>query len=145
MMASAAYWLASAADEVVAAPSSLTGSIGVIVTRADHTGANEKAGVKVTYIATGKAKAYGHPDHPLSADELTSTQRQVDDFYGRLVADVARHRNVSQKAVREGYGEGEVLTALRAVRAGLCTRRPGPRCARPPSRAGSAGRAGRVE
>jgi ClpP class serine protease len=42
LMASAAYWLGSAADEIVAAPSSLTGSIGVVAVHEDYSRANER-------------------------------------------------------------------------------------------------------
>lgn len=122
LMASAAYWLGSVADEVVATPSSLTGSIGVFNVHEDHSGANAAAGVRVTYVYAGRRKVEGNSDSPLTPDALGAIQQRVDDYYGLFVAAVARNRKASQKAVREGYGEGDVLTAQRAVAAGLADR-----------------------
>lgn len=122
LMASAAYWLASAAGEVIAAPSSLTGSIGVYQVHIDRSGANDKAGVTVTYAYAGPRKIDGNPDFPLTDPARESIQRTVDDYYGQFAAAVARHRRTTQAAVRDGYGQGDVLTARRAVAAGLADR-----------------------
>ena len=122
MNASAAYWLSSAADEVVAAPSSLTGSIGVYTVHEDQSGANDRAGVAVTYVYAGRRKVDGHPDAPLSDPARAAMQRQVDDYYDQFAGAVARHRNASPSAVRDGFGEGDVLTAKRAVGARLADR-----------------------
>jgi signal peptide peptidase SppA len=122
LMASAAYWLASAADEIVAAPSSLTGSIGVYMVHEDHSRANAVAGVGVTYVSAGKKKVDGNSDSPLSPSALTSLQEMVDDYYGQFVAAVARNRRASQVAVKSGFGEGDTLTAERAVGARLADR-----------------------
>jgi signal peptide peptidase SppA len=122
MMASAAYWLASSADEVVAAPSSLTGSIGVVAVHEDHSKANELDGVQVNYIHAGKYKVEGNPDQPLSAEGAQALQQTVDDYYGQFVKGVGRARGVTEAKVKTGYGEGRVLTAQRAVDAGLADR-----------------------
>lgn len=121
-MASAAYWMASAADEVVAAPSSLAGSIGVYTAHEDWSGANERRGVRVSYVYEGKKKVDGNPDAPLTDDARASMQQMVSDYYGQFVAAVARHRRTTDAEVRGGYGEGDVLTARRAVSAGLADR-----------------------
>ncbi len=119
VMASAAYWLASAADEIVATPSSLTGSIGVYAVHEDHSAANASAGVRVTYVYAGKKKVDGNSDSPLSPAALGSMQEMVDDYYGQFVAAIARNRRTSIASVRTGYGEGDALTADRAVAASL--------------------------
>jgi len=66
LMASAAYYLGSAADEVIADPDSLTGSIGTIGVHVDWSAALEKAGLKVTMIYAGKYKSEGNPYEPLT-------------------------------------------------------------------------------
>lgn len=118
-MASAAYWLCCAADKIAAAPSSLTGSIGVVKAHLDQSKANEMAGYKITYIYAGKYKVEGNPDEPLSDSAKANAQAIVDDYYSQFVNGVAEARNVNPKAVREGYGQGAVLTSGRSVAAGL--------------------------
>jgi capsid assembly protease len=122
MMASAAYWLASAADEIVAAPSSLTGSIGVYTVHESRARANVADGIDVTYVYAGKKKVDGNPDSPLTAPAMASMQEMVNDYYDMFIKTVATNRKTSMKSVREGYGEGDTLTAGRAVGAGLADR-----------------------
>lgn len=119
LMCSAAYYLGSAADEVVGTPSSLTGSIGTIMAHADYSKQNEQDGVKVTYISAGKYKAEANPDEPLADEGRAALQQMVDDYYGQFVRAVATARNVNEKSVRSGYGEGRALHASRALSAGL--------------------------
>lgn len=122
LMASAAYYLACSATEIVASPSSLTGSIGVYSAHEDYSQADEKAGVKVTLISAGKYKTEGNMYEPLSDDARSAMQALVDSFYGKFVKAVARGRGVSQAAVREGFGQGRVLTAEDAVKFKLADR-----------------------
>ena len=58
-MASAAYWIASAADKVVASPSSTVGSVGVYMVVADYSKAAEAQGIKMVVIKSGKFKGAG--------------------------------------------------------------------------------------
>lgn len=120
--ASAAYWLASQADEVVASPSSLVGSIGVLSAHENHQAAEEQRGVQTTFVHAGRYKVEGHPLGPLEDDARAELQRMVDDFYGMFVADVARGRGVSAATVRADYGEGRVFPAKRAMAAGMVDR-----------------------
>jgi ClpP class serine protease len=121
-MASAAYWLGSAASEVVAAPESDTGSIGVWTAHVDASKMLEEIGWKVTLISAGKYKVEGNPYEPLAAEAREFIQSQVDEYYGMFIKAVARNRGDSQTAVREGYGQGRVLTAREAVKAKLVDR-----------------------
>ncbi|WP_020475251.1 S49 family peptidase [Zavarzinella formosa] len=121
-MASAAYWLASNADEIVATPSSLTGSIGVLAVHEDYSQQNAAAGVAVNYIHAGKYKVEGNPDQPLTDDGRAALQQTVDDYYNLFVKGVAKARGVTENKVRSGYGEGRAITADRAVEAGLADR-----------------------
>lgn len=88
---SAAYALACAADEIVAAPTAVLGSIGVITCLASQAEANARAGVHVEIVSSGARKADGHPDAPITDDALAVAQARVDTLAGmffELVADV---------------------------------------------------------
>jgi signal peptide peptidase SppA len=122
MAGSAAYWLASQANEVVVAPSGEVGSIGTYMMHTDKSGANEKAGLNVTLTSAGKFKTEGNAYQPLSDEAAEARQKKVDLFYGKFVADVAEGRGVDVNEVVEGYGEGRTLLAEAAVEAGLADR-----------------------
>lgn len=122
MTASAAYWIASQASEVVVTPSGFVGSIGVYLVHEDWSKANEAAGVDPTYISAGRYKVDGNFDEPLSDTARDAFQAEVNDLYDLFVADVATGRGTTPDAVRAGYGEGRVLPAKRAVAADLADR-----------------------
>jgi signal peptide peptidase SppA len=122
MAASAAYWLASAAGELVCTPSGQAGSIGCFMIMQEYSQALESEGVKVNIIKAGKYKAEGNPYEPLSADTRAFLQSQCDSFYSMFVKAVAQHRGVAQAAVRDGYGQGRCLLAADALKAGLVDR-----------------------
>lgn len=120
--ASAGYWIAAQADEVVVTPSGLVGSIGVFAAHDDLSVAMEKAGIKTTLISAGRFKVEASPFEPLSDEARAAIQQRVDEFYSMFVADVARGRGVSADTVRAGYGEGRVVTASQALELGMVDR-----------------------
>lgn len=122
MAASAAYWIAAQADEIVSLPSGVSGSIGVFTVHQDLSAALEKEGVNVTLISAGKYKVEGNPFEPLTEEAKAVKQAQVDEAYAAFVKDVARGRGVSPADVRNGYGQGRALTAKDAKAAGLIDR-----------------------
>jgi signal peptide peptidase SppA len=122
MACSAAYWLASAAGEVVITPSGQCGSIGVYMLHQDESKALEKDGIKITIIKAGKYKTEGSPSEPLSQEAYDAFLDKVNDYYGMFVKAVAQHRGVSQTAVRNGYGQGRSLLANDAVKQNLADR-----------------------
>ncbi len=122
LAASAAYWLASQADEIVSIPSGTAGSIGVFSAHADMSKHLAQEGIDVTLISAGKYKVEGSPFAPLSDQARAIMQERVDTAYGQFVKDVARGRGVSVADVRGGYGEGRALTAKDALKAGLIDR-----------------------
>ena len=122
LCASAAYWIACAADEVVVTPSGEVGSIGVYATHQDVSRMLDKAGVIVSLISAGKYKTEGSSYSPLGDEARAHIQSRVDDYYGMFVRDVARNRKETQTNVRNGYGEGRVLGAQAAIKAGLADR-----------------------
>ena len=122
LMASAAYYIGSAADEIVVTPSGEVGSIGVYMMHVDVSQALADDGYKMTLIKAGKFKAEGSPYFPLDDTALAAFQSRVDDWYGMFVNAVARHRGTTASAVRNGYGQGRVLGATGAIQAGLADR-----------------------
>lgn len=122
MAASAAYWIASQAAEVVVTPGGQVGSIGVVTAHQDYSKAAETAGVKTTIIKAGKYKAEGDPSQPLDEDARADLQAKVDQYYGMFVGAVARGRGVTEHAVRSGFGEGRMVLAKDAVTAGMADR-----------------------
>lgn len=119
LMASAAYYLGSQADEVIVTPTGQIGSIGVVMVHVDWSGANAQDGLAYTYITAGKYKAEGNQDQPLTEEARAFFQSQVDEYYRMFVEAVARGRGVSVDDVRNGFGQGRVLGAQAAVDAGL--------------------------
>jgi len=122
LMASAAYWIASGAAEIVATPSATVGSIGVYALHTDESRADEQAGLKRTLIYAGRHKTAGNPHEPLADDARGLMQQLVDETYAKFVAAVAKGRDTTPAAVRGGYGEGFVLHAEQARAAGMVDR-----------------------
>jgi len=119
-MASAAYWIGSAADEVYAASQTTTvGSIGVVATHRDVSGAEAAQGVKTTEIAAGKYKRIASQYAPLTQDGRQSIQDAVDYTYSIFVNDVARNRDTTADAVLADMADGRVFQGQQAVDAGL--------------------------
>lgn len=120
--ASAAYWLAAQADELVVTPSGSVGSIGVFAAHEDRSRFEDTRGYTTTLISAGKYKVEGNPFEPLTQEARDAIQARVDDYYGMFVADVARGRATTVAAVREGFGEGRMVGARHAVKAGMADR-----------------------
>ena len=121
-MASAAYWVATAADEVVVTPSGEVGSIGVFAVHKDFSGALEQQGVKISLISEGKYKTEGNPYEPLAEEARAAIHTRVGESYDAFVTAVARNRNVEPVTVRNGFGEGRVVGARQAVELGMADR-----------------------
>jgi capsid assembly protease len=120
LCASAAYWLASACDEIVVTPSGQVGSIGVISAHTDDSKAEEMLGFKTTYVTAGKYK--GELAGPLTDEARAALQASADDYYGKFTTRVAKGRGVPAAKVRNGYGEGRLLTADKALAEGMVDR-----------------------
>lgn len=120
--ASAAYWIASAADTIVATPSAQVGSIGVFTMHEDYSQMESAMGITTTLISAGQFKTEGNPYEPLSKAAQGALQAEVNDIYGMFTGQVAAGRGVSQKAVQAGYGQGRCLLAANAVKVGMVDR-----------------------
>jgi len=119
-MASAAYWIGSAADKIYAADNSTkVGSIGVVATHEDYSQAEHAAGVKITEITAGKYKRIASSHEPLSQDGRASIQSMVDHIYSNFVETVARNRSVGVAKVSDEMADGRIFLGQQAVKAGL--------------------------
>lgn len=120
--ASAAYWLASQADELVVTPSGQVGSIGVYSAHEDWSKHDDNLGVKTTLVSAGKYKVEANPFEPLNPTAQAAMQRMIDTYYDMFVTDVAHGRGVTVAAVKSGFGEGRMVTAELAVAEGMADR-----------------------
>lgn len=119
MAASAAYWLASQAGEIVVDRSASVGSIGVVATtsRQETPGADGRRAYEV--VSSGAPMK--RPD--FSTEEgRAAVQAEVDAIEAVFVADVAAGRKVSEDKVKADFGRGAMVSAGRAVAAGMADR-----------------------
>ena len=96
---SAAYAIASAADEVYLPATAQVGSIGVIAIHVDQSGYDKNWGFRYTAIYAGDRKNDFNPHEPLKADGKEVLQAHVDKLYNMLTAVIARNRSMTQAAV----------------------------------------------
>ena len=120
--ASAAYFLAVAADEVVVTPSGWVGSVGTLCIHTDYSEQNEKLGVTVTYIHEGKYKVEGNSDEPLGDEALEHFKAQIHEHYEVFVKAVAKYRGKTPADVRANFGQGRMVLAKDAVANGMADR-----------------------
>lgn len=114
---SAGYALASAASSITVGETATAGSIGVISVRADYSAINTARGLRVAFITSGARKGDGHPDKPITDEEIEAEQGIVDDLAGLFFQLVADHRGVKPAAIEAL--QARVLLGRGAVKAGL--------------------------
>lgn len=119
VMASAALWLASAADVVTVPPTGLIGSIGVVLLHVDQSQMLSEAGLTVTLIQSGTRKTEGNPYEPLPDDVRRRLQGEVDTLGERFVAAVAANRGLDRDAVRQTQAATYLGTDVAAALPGL--------------------------
>jgi signal peptide peptidase SppA len=119
-MASAAYWVGSAANKIYITDSTTAvGSIGVVATHMDVSGQQATQGVKTTEIFAGKFKRIASQYAPLSKEGRATMQQQVDYTYSLFVQAVASHRGVSVDTVLQDMADGQIFLGQQAIDAGL--------------------------
>lgn len=116
--ASGAYYLAMGADQIYAHPTTVTGSIGVIMELYNATGLFQKIGVTTDPIKSGPNKDIGNPGRPMTPEERAILQGMVNSFYDQFVQIVARGRHLPDERVR-ALADGRVYTGIDAEKLGL--------------------------
>jgi protease-4 len=119
--ASGGYYAALAADTIVVNPTTITGSIGVVMITVNAQGLLEKIGVAPLAIKSGPLKDAGSPFRSLTETERAVFQSIIDDMHGRFVELIARSRKMPEDRVR-GFADGRVYTADQALKLGLVDR-----------------------
>ena len=119
-MASAAYWVGSATDEIVASSETTqVGSIGVVATHTDYSKSEEASGIKTTEITAGKYKRIASSNAPLTKEGREYLQDQVDQLYTIFVDEVAQNRGSDAETVIDRMADGRVFLAKEAQRRGM--------------------------
>ncbi len=117
--ASGGYYVAAAADKIVAHPSSVTGSVGVIMLTMNARGLLEKVGLEATAVTSGPKKDMGSPFRPMTPEERAIFQSVIDSFYDRFLTVVREGRRfLSADEVRK-LADGRIYSGEQAKALGL--------------------------
>ncbi len=122
IMDAGAYWIGTAAHEVVITPSGQVGSIGIVAIHEDISGQLEKEGLKISLISAGKYKTEANKFEPLSKEGRLNIQSRVSEANNAFINTIARNRGVPADKVRNGYGEGRPVSANKAIQLGMVDR-----------------------
>ncbi len=116
---SGAYYLAQAADRIIANPTAVTGSIGVILLNINFNGLMDKIGVSNQSIKSGLHKDLGSPFKVPDKEEKNILQGVVNELYGRFCEIVEDNRRETEIAKHPELTDGRIFTAKQALEAGL--------------------------
>lgn len=116
--ASGGYYIACAADRIVANPGTITGSIGVIVQFSQIEELLNKLGLKATVIKAGKYKDVGSPVREMTPAEKSLIQSVVDDIHDQFIEAIVLNRDITRKEI-EHIADGRIFTGRQALDAGL--------------------------
>ncbi len=119
--ASGGYYISLPADFILAHPTTVTGSVGVLFLRPDLTGLMEKIGVDVNVSKTGKNKDMGSPFRQATEEEKKITQDLIDQLADRFLDRVAEHRKLDPKKLKE-ISSARIYLAHEALNLGLVDR-----------------------
>jgi protease-4 len=116
--ASGGYYISTPGDEILASPGTITGSIGVVVGKADLSGFYEKIGVNKETIRRGKRADIRSLSRPATEDEIELVEKQVWQYYDDFVSKVSTWRKLDYDSV-DAVGRGRVWTGRQALDRGL--------------------------
>ena len=116
--ASGAYYVSLASDCIVAHPTTITGSIGVLIQTLNLKGLGEKVGIKDVTIKSGANKDILNPFGEMTAEQRQLLQGLVDELHSRFVSLVAQGRKLPEDQVR-AFADGRIFSASKAMDLGL--------------------------
>ncbi len=119
LAASGGYYISMAADEIVAQPTTITGSIGVIAVFMDVTGLMEKIGVKAHVVRTSEFKASGTPFIEKSEEDLAQVKSLIGQMYEQFVTVVQKGRPKLNEQQIRALSDGQVYVGSKAKELGL--------------------------
>ncbi|MGB7968378.1 MAG: signal peptide peptidase SppA [Methanobacterium sp.] len=111
--ASGAYLASSSADKIIASPSSMVGSIGVIMQITDLSKYYQENGINISSIKAGQYKDMGADYQPLTTTERNMLQGMVNQDYDHFIDIVSTNRNLS-KNYTESIAQGKIYTGTQA-------------------------------
>jgi len=115
MAASGGYYVACAAEKIVANPGSLTGSIGVIMHFTNMEDLFRKVGLRASVIKSGRYKDAGSPFRDMTGEERQLLQALIDDVHEQFVDAVSEGRGIEKGKVIE-VADGRVFTGRQALK-----------------------------
>ena len=116
---SGGYYLAAASDRIIAHPSAVTGSLGVIMLTVNGAGLMEKIGLEANAITSGPHKDMGSPFRPLSTKDQAIFQSVIDSLYQRFLDVIQQGRpRLTKEKIRQ-LADGRIYSAPQAKKAGL--------------------------
>ncbi|MGR3311240.1 MAG: signal peptide peptidase SppA [Candidatus Brocadiales bacterium] len=116
--ASGAYYISMAADKIVAHPTTITGSIGVIMPLINIEDLIERYGVKDNSITSGSMKDIGSPTRAMSQEEEAVLKSIIDEMYMRFVTIISENRGMSVEEIKR-LADGRIYTGKQALDNGL--------------------------
>lgn len=119
--ASGGYYVASATDEILANPGTLTGSIGVLSEYANFEELLKKVGLRSTVLKSGRFKDVGSPLREMTTEEAEYLQGLLDNIHKQFIRDVALGRDKPLEEI-EPFSDGRVFTGEQAREIGLVDR-----------------------
>lgn len=117
--ASGGYYLACGGDRIIAHPTTVTGSIGVIMQTFDLSEGMHRLGIRSTPIVSGPNKNLASPFHPMSEEQREILQAMIDSMYAEFVAVVEKARPALRPEEMAWVRDGRVVTGRRALELGL--------------------------
>lgn len=112
--ASAAYLVATGAETIIATPFADIGSIGVTMSYLDQTQQNSDSGLEFISLTSGEYKDYGDPNRPLTEEEHSLLERDLEIFHQALVSRIAVNRNLPEEEVA-ALADGSSMPAQLAL------------------------------
>jgi len=116
--ASGGYYVAAACDTIIAAPGTITGSIGVILSATSFAGLMNKVGMRSEVIKSGKFKDIGSPTRDMTPEERKLLQGLIDDSYDQFVTAVSEGRKMPAEEVKL-LADGRIYTGRQALKVKL--------------------------
>ncbi|MFA5074579.1 MAG: signal peptide peptidase SppA [Candidatus Babeliales bacterium] len=113
--ASGGYYIACASNHIIANPSSLVGSVGVLMQLPNVKGLLDNWHIKFNYIQSGKFKTAGSPLKDSTPEELSYLQNLSNENYEQFTKDVSQSRNLDLKQ-QEIWANGKVFTGTQAIK-----------------------------
>jgi protease-4 len=118
---SGGYYVAQAADTIVASPTGITGSIGVLAMKPNIKGLMDKVGVDTDLVKTGQWKDFWSPFRPATPAEKEMMQKIINDYYRGFLEVVAQGRKLKPEQVK-AWADGRIFTATQAKDLGMVDR-----------------------